>query len=729
MATTGECSAILDSQPAKWGSTVSPFLSSDDASIFCSLSPDLHCILTAKGRFVWASSRWDSMLGHAPEDLAGTSFFDLLQDHDVASVRDALVRATENRSSASLLVRIRRGKGEPIWVEWRFGASGDGAIYGFGRDVTERRRSAEAVEALRTVEDEAEQIAELGSWRYEPATGSLTWSPQLYRLYGVDPSNPGLDPRKIEEEAIHPDDREMVRSVHRMVLAEDVPQAVHYRIVLPGNEIHWVEVRSRQARNAAGRVVAITGFTQDVTERKQAEVALRDSEQRFRAMFEQAAVGMAQVGTDGSWLKANDRFCEIVGYTHEELGALTFPDITYPADLPGSLHRRDRMLGGTTDSYEVEKRYVRKDGSIVWVDLADAAVRDEDGAARYFVTVIQDISKRRQAEQALAESERFVQSILDTTPNLIYIYSVAEQRNVYANREVSEFLGYTPEEVREFGATLFECILHPDDAALVTEHHIACTRASDGETLECEYRIRHSDGAWRWLRSRDVVFTRDENGAATEILGFCQDVTGRKQTDEALLESNVRLERMVYDVAEAMGRVIEVRDPYTRGHQERVARISKAIAVEMGLPEDDAKAVEMAALVHDIGKLSVPAEILSMPRALTSLEFSLIQEHPMKGYEILKDIDFPWPIADIVLQHHERLDGSGYPAGLRDEVLLPARILTVADVVEAMASHRPYRPALGLPCAMAELKDHPEKYDSAVVAACVRLCDRGEIEL
>jgi PAS domain S-box-containing protein len=405
---------------------MSAFPSSGDASIFCSLSPDLHCVLTAKGRFVWASPRWDTMLGHAPEDLTGTSFFDLLQDHDVESMRDTLLRAAEGRSSTSLLVRIRRGKDEPIWVEWRFGASGEGAIYGFGRDVTERRRSAEAVEALRTVEDEAEQIAELGSWRYEPDTGHLTWSPQLYRLYGFDPSVPGLDPKVIEQETIHPDDREMARSAHETILSEDVPQAVHYRIILPDNEIHWVEVRSRQAKNAAGRVVAITGFTQDVTERKQTEVALRDSEQRFRAMFEQAAIGMGQVGTDGAWLQVNDRFCEIVGYAREELQALTFVDITYPDDRPESVRRRDRMLEGTADSYDVQKRYVRKDGSIVWVNLADAAVRDESGTARYFVTVIQDVSERRQAEQALAESERFVQSILDTTPNLIYIYSVTE---------------------------------------------------------------------------------------------------------------------------------------------------------------------------------------------------------------------------------------------------------------------------------------------------------------
>ena len=151
--------------------------------------------------------------------------------------------------------------------------------------------------------------------------------------------------------------------------------------------------------------------------------------------------------------------------------------------------------------------------------------------------------------------------------------------------------------------------------------------------------------------------------------------------------------------------------------------------VDGALYDSPEAAVEMAALVHDIGKLSIPAEILSMPRKLSPLEFSLIQEHPLKGYEILKDIDFPWPIAEIVLLHHERLDGSGYPAGLRGDVLMPARVLAVADVVEAMASYRPYRPALGLPAAIAELTEHREKYDPAVAAACTRLYEQGRLDL
>jgi putative nucleotidyltransferase with HDIG domain len=197
-----------------------------------------------------------------------------------------------------------------------------------------------------------------------------------------------------------------------------------------------------------------------------------------------------------------------------------------------------------------------------------------------------------------------------------------------------------------------------------------------------------------------------------------------------LKESNKQLVEMVYEVAEAMGRVVEARDPYTQGHQERVARVAKLIAQDMGLPEADVNAVEMAGLVHDIGKMCIPAEILSRPGSLSEVEKGLIRQHPQSSYDILKDIAFPWPVADIALQHHERMDGSGYPRGLTGEqTLLAARILAVADVVEAMSSHRPYRPALGLDVAMAELNEHPTLYDPQVAASCTRLYEAGSLDL
>lgn len=215
-----------------------------------------------------------------------------------------------------------------------------------------------------------------------------------------------------------------------------------------------------------------------------------------------------------------------------------------------------------------------------------------------------------------------------------------------------------------------------------------------------------------------------------EFLAVFEDATERVAEEKALAESNRRLEKMVHDVAEAMGSVVEARDAYTQGHQVRVASLSLKIAREMGLSEDEMDEISLAGLLHDIGKLRVPAEILTKPGTLSTAEMSLIREHPEQGYEILKHIDFPWPVAEIVHQHHERADGSGYPRGLAgDEIRMSARILAVADVVEAMASHRPYRPALGLAKAIEEISAYPERYDPSVLQACTRLYERGETGL
>jgi putative nucleotidyltransferase with HDIG domain len=209
-----------------------------------------------------------------------------------------------------------------------------------------------------------------------------------------------------------------------------------------------------------------------------------------------------------------------------------------------------------------------------------------------------------------------------------------------------------------------------------------------------------------------------------------EDVTERVAGDRALAESNQRLEKMVYDVAAAMGSVVEARDPYTQGHELRVADLARRIATEMHLPEGEIDGIDMAALLHDIGKLRIPAEILTKPGVLSKAEFSLIREHPRGGHEILNHIEFPWPVAETVLWHHERLDGSGYPDGLHgDEIPLSARILAVADVVEAMSSHRPYRPLVGLDQSIEEISANPQRYDTDVVQACVRLYERGDTGL
>ena len=219
----------------------------------------------------------------------------------------------------------------------------------------------------------------------------------------------------------------------------------------------------------------------------------------------------------------------------------------------------------------------------------------------------------------------------------------------------------------------------------------------------------------------NISLVRNESGNPLYIQRIVRDISARKKYVAELQNSAKKLRLALEGVIKAVAATIEQRDPYTAGHQKRVADLAQAIATELSLSADQIEAVYMAGVIHDIGKISVPAEILSKPGALSDTEFALIKLHAKIGYEILKNIDFPWPIAEIIYQHHERVDGTGYPRGLSGEaVLVEARILAVADVVEAMASHRPYRPSRGLDKALLEISKG-DGFDREVAAACVRL--------
>ena len=220
-----------------------------------------------------------------------------------------------------------------------------------------------------------------------------------------------------------------------------------------------------------------------------------------------------------------------------------------------------------------------------------------------------------------------------------------------------------------------------------------------------------------------VIPLRDEGDNIIAMFGVCRDITERKRSEEQLQHSYDKLRETLIATVNILASTIEMRDPYTAGHQRRVTTLACAIAEEMGLSDDQFDGLRMAGLIHDLGKINVPAEILSKPGQINDIEFSIIRYHPQICHDLLKTIELPWPVAKIVLHHHERINGSGYPQGLKgDAIMLEARILAVADVVEAMASHRPYRPALGIKRALEEItKNKGVLYDPAVVDACNKL--------
>ena len=254
----------------------------------------------------------------------------------------------------------------------------------------------------------AQEIAKLGSWRYD-LTDPISWSDELYRIYGVSPDT--FTPT-VENflKLIHPDDRPAMQAWIQACSADEKPGELEFRIILPDGTVRFISGRGELFHDLKAGLY-LTGTGQDITERKLAAAALAESESAFRATFEQAAVGMARVALDGRWLQVNQRLCEVIGYSRDELLGLTFQDITHPDDLESDFSNLREMIAGSLESFSVEQRYIRKDRSVVWINLTVGLVRDYAGAPDYFTWVVEDISKRKRAEEALADKQRLLEEL------------------------------------------------------------------------------------------------------------------------------------------------------------------------------------------------------------------------------------------------------------------------------------------------------------------------------
>jgi PAS domain S-box-containing protein/putative nucleotidyltransferase with HDIG domain len=318
------------------------------------------------------------------------------------------------------------------------------------------------------------------------------------------------------------------------------------------------------------------------------------------------------------------------------------------------------------------------------------------------------VDARRSLERTrnvLADSESRYRSLVEVAPAPILLID-SFLRIIFANEAALRLVRASDRASLE-GLPLMQ-IVHRDSLSRVKERTAALLR---GERLPAEeIRLRRLDGTDVVVQLLSVPVTIEGSPAIQSVL---LDITHLTEMADAL-------QRACIDTVEAMARLAETRDPYTAGHQARVSKIAMAMARHMGLPDASVQAVRIAGIVHDIGKINVPVEILSKPGSLTDVEFALIQTHAELGYEILSPIEFPWPVADLVRQHHERLDGSGYPRGLTGgQILLESRILAVADTIEAVASDRPYRAALGLNSALGVIRDGSGTiFDPACVEAC-----------
>ncbi|OFZ89323.1 MAG: hypothetical protein A2V78_07405 [Betaproteobacteria bacterium RBG_16_64_18] len=455
-----------------------------------------------------------------------------------------------------------------------------------------------------------------------------------------------------------------------------------------------------------------------ITERKRAEALLRESEERLRTIFEGALDGILIADAQtGEFLNANPEICRMLGYSPEEIVGLGIADIHREQDLPHAMEQFERLRRGEIQTAS-DVPMLRKDGSVFYAEIKAAPIRL--GGMDRMLGIFRDITERKRTQRELADSEERFRGLVEQS--IAGIYIIQDGKFAYVNPRYTEIFGYgSAEEL--IGLDPLAIVAEKDRAAAA--ENIRRRLEGDAPNLSYEFAAQRKDGSTIEV---GVHGSRATFRGRPAVIGLIQDISEKKRAEEEIRRYVAQLETAFMSTVQVATTLSEMRDPYTTGHERRVAEVSVAIGAELGFDERRLEGLRVAGYLHDIGKITIPSEILSKPGKLSTVEFELIKGHAQASYDVLKDVEFPWPVAQVALQHHERLDGSGYPHGLKGEaILLEARIMAVADVVEAMSSHRPYRPGLGIDKALAEIeRGRGSAYDPAVVDACLRLFrDRG----
>jgi PAS domain S-box-containing protein len=560
-------------------------------------------------RFPYASTRIRDIYGLPAAELSrdAAPIFALYHPDDVARVRASIEESARTLSLWRDQFRVRHPDRGELWVE---GCSApvrqpDGSIlwHGYIADVTDRKRTERTLRETRDRLNEAQRIARSGSWSWEPESGHVWWSEAIYELFGLDPAGgaPTFDGFLAR---VHPDDRPVAVARVEAVLAGADGFANDVRIVRPDGRTIWIHSQARVTR-AAGRLVRVEGTDQDITDRKRAEEALRESEELFRATFEQAAVGMAQTALDGRFTRVNGRFVEITGYSRDELLARRFRDITHPDDVARDLERAARLRAGVAASYSAEKRYVRKDGTPVWVHLTASLRRTGAGEPLHFIAVIEDISERRRIEGEVRQTRQMLRTVLDTVPHGVF-WKDRDSRYLGCNRVVALALGFDPPD-RIVGRTDADLpSLTPDQAAFFvrTDREVMDTGSA---RLHISEPMSLPDGRTVWLETNKVPL-RDADGRVVGILGTWEDVTARERSEAALRDSEARFKNLIDLLPDAVyinagGRVVFANPACARlfgaAHPDQLLGLSP---FDLMHPDDHAVIRERIAYQHATGR-------------------------------------------------------------------------------------------------------------------------------
>jgi PAS domain S-box-containing protein len=716
-------------------------------------------------QIVDCNPEFERQTGRTLEQLKKLKMWEVLPADQHELARRTLLETRETGSTGVANLKLQKPGGETTPIE----SSGkylsfqhQNFIQGVTRDISERLR---AEQALRDSEARYKRITEgLTDYQYTVRIENgraveTTQSPACVTVTGYMAEEFAANPNLWIQMVVR-EDRESVTERLRQVMAgKDVPPVEH-RIIRKDGELRWVTDTIIQFNDAAGKLLSYDGVIRDITESKRIEQAIQDEKAFSDSLIHSLPDIFYLIDQQSRLLRWSRKGAELLGLSAEEMSGANVLAFMHEEDRP--LITRKVQEAFETGSAEAEARLLMKNGVRHYI-LTATRIETQRGVNVIVIGV--DITERKRAEDALLRANRALKTL--SAGNLALVRAASEDELL---RSVTNIIveqgGYRLAAVG-YAEDDSEKTLRPmawsgtDDSHYWiqnpvwadTEHgQLPIAKAIRSGTTQICHDVASEPAFKPW---RNVALARgyvsnialplSDSGRtfgglsiySAEASAFDDEevhlleemandlaygiITLRTRTEHEQHATILRqsLEQSIQTIAGT----VEARDPYTAGHQRRVSELAAAIALEMGLPEEQVNGIHLAAMIHDVGKIHIPAEILSKPGKLNDIEFMLVKTHPQSGYDILKGVKFPWPIADIILQHHERMDGSGYPQGLKDgEILLESRIMAVADVVEAMSSHRPYRPALGIMAALSEIdRGRRSVYDPEVVDACLRL--------
>ncbi len=683
-------------------------------------SPAFIVAIGSDGQTLMMNQSLLETLEYTKEEIKGADYLTtFVPEEDRLKLAEVFQNIIREGKSTVNKNRIISRSGRIYLVEWHgrpvSWEDRDGNFFvGVGIDITARNQMEKA---LRQSEKKYRSILEDIQEGYFEVdfTGNFTFfNDSLRRFLGY--SNEELMGMNNRQYTDKDNSKKLFQVFNKVYSTAEPTEGFDWEIIRKDGTKKYVEASVSLQKDSSGKPIGFRGIVRDVTDRKKTEEELKKVQLFNTAILDSIPGILYFYDETGHLVHWNQQNEEVTGYSSEELKGM------YVLDWFGSVEPDTSNIINSIN-YVMKNGYAMTEASIInksghAIPMILTGVKLAIGGKDHLLGIGIDITERKKAEEALKNSELKYRNIFENAVEGIY-QSTIEGRFITANAAFARMAGYgSPEELIESIKDMEnQLYVYPKDRKRFLE---VVEAKGFVEGFEIEFYKKDRSKFWVVINARMV---KDEQGKVLYIEGLIEDITIRKHAEKQLQQTLESLRKAVGTTIQVLVSAVESRDPYTAGHQKRVADLARAIATEMGFPHDTIEGIRMAGSIHDIGKLSVPAEILSKPTKLTEIEFFLIKEHSRSGYEMLKDVESPWPLAKIIYQHHERMNGTGYPRNLKgDDILIEARIMAVADVVEAMASHRPYRPTLGIEAALEEIeKNKGILYDDIVADACLKL--------